>query len=145
MGGLRSNRRYCGYLSLAALALQIVLSFGHVHLGVARASFVATASGMAAPAPQPLPTQPADHIIGCCAICAALNLAANSFVPSAPQLAAPDRLATNRAFRSSCICLHRPAGDIISIARSAVCLIVFVGDRLPLRRPASAASSRPDA
>jgi hypothetical protein len=89
MGGLRSNRRYCGYLSLAALALQIVLSFGHVHLGVARASFVATASGMAAPAPHPLPTQPGDHSIGCCAICAALNLAANSFVPSVPQLAAP--------------------------------------------------------
>ena len=89
MGGLRSNRRYCGYLSLAALALQIVLSFGHVHLGVARASFVATASGMAAPAPQPLPTQPADHSIGCCAIRAALNLAANSFVPSVPPLAAP--------------------------------------------------------
>jgi hypothetical protein len=87
MGGLRSNRRYCGYLSLAALALQIVLSFGHVHLGVARASFVATASGMAAPAPQP--PQPGDHSIGCCAICAALNLAANSFVPSVPQLAAP--------------------------------------------------------
>ena len=89
MGWLRSNRRYYGYLSLATLALQIVLSSGHVHLGVARASSIATVSDMAAPAPQPLPTQPGDHGIGCCAICAAINLAANSFVPSVPQLEVP--------------------------------------------------------
>ena len=89
MGWLRFNRRYCGYVSLAALALQIVLSFGHVHLGTARAPSAATVSGIAAPAPQPLPTQPSDHRFGCCAICAAINIAANSFVPSLPQLAAP--------------------------------------------------------
>jgi hypothetical protein len=89
MGWLRSNRRYCGCLSLAALALQIVLSFEHVHLGVARASSVAAVGSMALATPQSLPTQPGDHGIGYCAISVAFNLAANSFVPSVPQPAAP--------------------------------------------------------
>ena len=87
MGWLRSSRRYCGYLSLAVLALQIILSFGHVHLGAARASSVTAVAGTAVPAP--FPTQPGDHSIGYCAICATINLFANSFAPSAPQLIAP--------------------------------------------------------
>jgi hypothetical protein len=86
MGWLRSSRRYCGYLSLAALALQIILSFGHVHLGAARASSVTTVAGAAMRAP--LPAQPGDHGIRYCDICATINLSANSFVPSVPQLAA---------------------------------------------------------
>src|SRR6516162_9210752 len=87
MGWFRFNRRYCGYLSLAALVLQIVLSFGHVHLGIARASSITIVGGPAMSSP--LPTQPSDHGIGYCAICVAIHLAANSFVPPVPQLAAP--------------------------------------------------------
>jgi hypothetical protein len=89
MRWLRSNGRCCGYLSLATLALQIILSFGHVHLGAVRASSVTTMAGTAMPAPHSLPTQPGDHGIGYCAICATIYLAANSFVPSVPQLAPP--------------------------------------------------------
>jgi len=136
MGWLRSNRRYCGYLSLATLALQIVLSFGHVHLGVARASSIASVSDMAA-------ARQSWHrllrYLRCDQPCRKLIRSVGAAARGA------DCMATHRAFRSACACVRRPAGDTISIARSAICLIVFGADRLPLRCAAPATSSRPDA
>ena len=85
------NRRFGSCLALAALALQLVLSFGHVHLdGVHRAHPALALSGLAAQAsqlPAPHPGNDADDDY--CAICATIYLAANSFLPPAPQLPVP--------------------------------------------------------
>jgi hypothetical protein len=89
MRWVRRNNRFGSWLALAALALQIVVSFGHVHLDrVARASaVVAVAGGPGSPA---LPdNQPGNEADDYCAICATIYLAANSFVPQAPQLVVP--------------------------------------------------------
>ena len=85
----RHIRRFGGCLALAALALQLVLSFGHVHLGgVHRTYYGTTVAGSSAQV-QPLPAQhPGDDGDDYCAICATIYLAANSFVPQAPQLPA---------------------------------------------------------
>jgi hypothetical protein len=92
MGWVHSHRRYGARLALFALAVQIVLSFGHVHLdGVVRAPVtVASSHGTAVQAsPQnraPSPTGDADDY---CAICASIYLASTSFIPVAPQLPLP--------------------------------------------------------
>lgn len=90
MRWFRTMRRFCGSLGLAALALQLVLSFGHIHLdGVHRGSHGTTVASSSA-RPLQLPArQPADDGDNYCAICATIYLAANSFVPQAPQLPVP--------------------------------------------------------
>jgi hypothetical protein len=78
-------------LALAALALQIVLSFGHVHVdGVRRSdtNSVVAGSGTQAAKSTPAP-QSGDDEDDYCAICATIYLAANSFVPQAPALPVP--------------------------------------------------------
>jgi hypothetical protein len=76
-------------LALAAIALQIVLSFGHIHLGVAHASTISTIAAAANPVPEPLPAQPGHHRKAFCATCVANKLVAHSLVPSVPSLAEP--------------------------------------------------------
>jgi hypothetical protein len=76
-------------LALLSLALQIVLSFGHVHLGDFKhggrgLAVAGTSSGPSAPTQQPV--SDADNY---CAICATIHLAATSLLPQAPQLPAP--------------------------------------------------------
>jgi len=74
-------------LAFAALALQLVLSFGHVHLhAVFRSSVVGAVAGV--PGAPSSPDQPVDGD-DYCAVCAAIQLAANAFVPQAPQLTVP--------------------------------------------------------
>ena len=89
MRWVRCHKRFGGWLALAALALQMVVSFGHVHLdGLARTSTIVVAA--AAPGSPSLPDhQPGNEADDYCAICATIYLAANSFVPQAPQLALP--------------------------------------------------------
>ncbi len=91
MRSVRANRRFGGFLALAALALQMVMSFGHVHLdGVHPATPPVATAGARAQVVQPLPAQqPASDADGYCAICATIYLAATSFVPQAPQLPVP--------------------------------------------------------
>jgi hypothetical protein len=86
MGWVVVRRRWASWLALAALALQLALSFGHIHLeGVARAHW-----GNAAVATSTASTDPADPgDDDYCAICATIYLAANSFVPQAPILPVP--------------------------------------------------------
>ncbi len=85
------NRRFGSWLALAALALQLVVSFGHVHLdGVHRTYPALAVSGSGAqasqlPAPQPGNDTDDDY----CAICATIFLAASSFLPPVPQLPVP--------------------------------------------------------
>jgi len=90
LSGFRQGR-FASWLALAALALQLALSFGHVHVdGLGRAHRGATVASASAQATQPLcAPQPGDDGNDYCAICASLYLAANSFVPQAPQLAVP--------------------------------------------------------
>jgi hypothetical protein len=94
MGWVRSHRRYGARLALFALALQIVLSFGHVHLdGVLGARGPLAAASSHAATLQASRQNPAPSPVGdnddYCAICASIYLAASSFVPVAPQLPLP--------------------------------------------------------
>ncbi|MGA7490567.1 MAG: DUF2946 family protein [Xanthobacteraceae bacterium] len=98
MGWFRSRSTWGSYLALFALAFQLVLSFGHVHLdgdhvpGLERsallgvhASTVATAA--ADPAGKESPALPDD----CCPICTLIHLAGTLVAaepPSLPRLAA---------------------------------------------------------
>lgn len=88
MRWVRDYRRFGGWLGLAALALQLVLSFGHVHLyGLHRAApsvAVAGTGGQGAPGPHP-----GNDVDDYCAICANIYLTATSFVPQAPPLPVP--------------------------------------------------------
>jgi hypothetical protein len=81
-------RRLGSFLGLAALGLQIVLSFGHTHhhetirpAGVIAADAVTTGQIVAQPA-----REDTDEY---CAICASIFLASTSFVPDPPRLPLP--------------------------------------------------------
>jgi hypothetical protein len=89
MGWVRLHRRYGASLAIAAMALQFVLSFGHVHVhGLGRGAPVAIASvhGNAAP-PNPEPNKPDRDDY--CAICATVSLLSGSVAAAPPQLALP--------------------------------------------------------
>ena len=94
------NRRFGSWLALAALALQLVVSFGHVHLdGVHRAHPALVLSGSAAeasPLGAPQPGNDADDDY--CAICATIFLAATTFLPPAQQLPMPSVSQTIQCF-----------------------------------------------
>jgi hypothetical protein len=90
MHRIRNNRRFGGWLALFALAVQLVLSFGHVHLegirGDADARISLITERPESPAsPSQHPGNDADY----CAICATIHLASTSFLPDAPQLPLP--------------------------------------------------------
>lgn len=89
MRWVRNSRRFGSCLALAALALQLVLSFGHVHLDGLHRGFPAVTAGaqVSQSVPAQHPGNGADDDY--CAICASIYLAANSFLPQAPQLPVP--------------------------------------------------------
>jgi len=98
MGWVRCHKRFGARLALAALALQVVLSFGHVHLGRAASAsatmVAATAldkavaqSSRQSPAQNPAQSPVSDDDY--CAICASIYLASTSFVALPPQLPVP--------------------------------------------------------
>jgi hypothetical protein len=92
----RENRRFGCRLALFALAVQLVLSFGHIHLediyGNARA-FAAWSASVTVPEADnswPLPAGPhSHHTDDYCAICAAVHLLGSSFAAQTPQLPLP--------------------------------------------------------
>jgi hypothetical protein len=102
MGWVHCHKRCGARLALVALALQIVLSFGHVHLenvpldGV-RISHVAAAGAhngvadnvVAVQASRHLPAQNPGNDDDYCAICASIFLASTSFVSQPPPLPVP--------------------------------------------------------
>jgi hypothetical protein len=81
MHWIRKNNRLGAWAAVFALAIQFVLSFGHVHLD----NFQGTSS-VTASASQPQPNTPDDDDRGTghdfCAICAALNLTSSSVLPT---------------------------------------------------------------
>jgi hypothetical protein len=90
MRWFRANRILGGRLALFALAVQLFLSFGHIHrddiYGTARASAAAPAADQS----RSLPTdRSSHHTDDYCAICATISLLSSSFVAAAPQLALP--------------------------------------------------------
>jgi hypothetical protein len=84
MHWFRARRLPSGYVALLALALQLALSFGHVHLdGLAFRQSPATADKAADPG-TPSGTVP-DRDEGC-AICAVIGLSGSVLIPDAPAL-----------------------------------------------------------
>ena len=90
MQWVRPNRRFASWLALVALALQLALSFGHVHLdGIRAGSTNDWITSAKAPSAPPSPAHhPASDADDYCAICATIHLASTSFLPDAPQLPA---------------------------------------------------------
>lgn len=87
MRWFRTNRICGGRLALFALAVQFILSFGHVHgLGHSAPVAVATAHGNAG-APNPSPNKPDSDDY--CAICATISLLSGSVDVVPPQLVLP--------------------------------------------------------
>ena len=88
---VRTNRRCGTWLAFAAMTLQLVLSFGHIHLEkLAGGSAIASMAASNAPSSQQGPAQhPANEADDYCAICATIHLASTSFLPDAPLLPVP--------------------------------------------------------
>jgi len=88
MHWIRKNSRIGAWAAVFALAIQLVLSFGHIHLEDIRGTSSVTAS-----ASQPQPNTPDDDDRGTghdfCAICAALNLTSSSVLPIVALPATP--------------------------------------------------------
>jgi hypothetical protein len=94
MRWIRRNTRSHAWLALFALAMQLVVSFGHMHrgdLGVASSSAgIAVASQLKSDLTSS-PAVPADHDRNSapddfCPICASISLAAALIMPLAPRL-----------------------------------------------------------
>ena len=93
MGWFRSNRGMAAWLAFFALACQLLLSFGHVHVGkfsggspVWAAAETGDASADGPPSPQKNPTGLAGDF---CAICANISLAGTLVVPIVAIILAP--------------------------------------------------------
>ena len=93
MGWVHGHKRHGAYLALAALLLQIAISFGHVDLdGAVGGDHLALGAAhkivAAAKTSHQAPTQNTDD--GYCPICASIFLVSTSFVSEPPQLPVPD-------------------------------------------------------
>ena len=85
----RTNRIFGGRLALFALAVQFILSFGHVHVhSVGHSAPVAFASVYGS-AGAPAPTQNKPDGDDYCAICATISLLWGSVAAVPPQLTLP--------------------------------------------------------
>lgn len=104
MGWVHGHRRHGAYLALAALVLQIVVSFGHVDLGGIVGAGHLTLAGpqktVLAKASQPGPAQNPGDDDGYCPICASIFMVSTSFVSEPPQLPVPDGFERIRHFNS---------------------------------------------
>ena len=110
----RTKRRSSSWLALAAIALQLVLSFGHIHLEkLGRGSVIASMTASETSSSQQNPAHhPANEADDFCAICATINLASSSFLPDAPLLPVPHASRTIEHFGHftfGFISLHRAA------------------------------------
>jgi hypothetical protein len=86
MGWFRSNRSLVTWLAFFALACQLLLSFGHVHLGKfggGAAEWAAAQTGDASTSVSPLLPQknPTGLAGDFCAICANINLVGSVVLP----------------------------------------------------------------
>ncbi|SRR5579871_340306 len=91
---VRTNRRFGGWCALAAIALQIVLSFGHAHRidgfrpgGLFQAA-TAIHTQMSVEGADPAP-KPAGLAFEYCAICIVIKMGAAAVPPEAPSSGVP--------------------------------------------------------
>ena len=97
MGWVRARRRLGGWLALFALAVQLTLSFGHIHaedfhkVGAPQTFNVAAQPDGVPATPHP------DH--DDCPICVAAHLTGTAALPMPPQFAVP--VATPVAWRAA--------------------------------------------
>jgi hypothetical protein len=90
MHKFRYGNRFGSWLALIALAIQLAVSFGHVHLdGVRRIDSAAATVARQTHSAQSLPLQQRGDKDDYCAICASIYHVANSFVPPPPLLPVP--------------------------------------------------------
>ncbi|HEY1544576.1 MAG TPA: DUF2946 family protein [Xanthobacteraceae bacterium] len=90
MRWFRTNIRFGSRLALFALAVQIVLSFGHVHVGKIATSHLPAHAMQLQAADGNMPSHPghAADANDFCAICASIAMVASSVLPE-PALPAP--------------------------------------------------------
>jgi hypothetical protein len=75
--------RFGSWCALAALAIQLALSFGHLHVVGSAAAAAAFAPAAQSPSvPVNAPAKPAKHVADYCTICASIHLA--GFVTTEP-------------------------------------------------------------
>jgi len=108
MHWLRLRQQYCSWVAVLALAVQLGLSFGHVHgLPAGGPTAVAVISEGSGSPPQPAGGEHDDDDY--CAICAMQTLLSNgqtASTPALPVVAAP--IATEIAFTAQTIRANRP-------------------------------------
>jgi hypothetical protein len=83
MHWFRSRLRLSSCIALSALALQLVLAFGHVHLDGVGGHSPARIEASGGTAPAPASSDKPDVADGYCAICALVHLA-GALVPAEP-------------------------------------------------------------
>jgi hypothetical protein len=86
MRWFRANRRLCGRLALFALALQIGLSFGHVHADDVGRQTVALSAANSQADRSPAGDEHRGRTDDTCAICATIALAGSLLLPEPPAL-----------------------------------------------------------
>jgi hypothetical protein len=114
MGLIDRHKRHGAVLALIALALQVVLAFGHVHLRGLSGNSHAVIAGQALLAHPPLqapPQNPGDDD-DYCAICASIFLASSAFAPAPPQLLVP----ANFQRIEHCFNAARPLAESLRLA-----------------------------
>lgn len=87
MGWVRTNRRLCGALALFTLALQLALSFGHVHVR----DFAGIPGAQVAHAQLSAPHSPDGGVTDddYCLVCATVALSGTLFLPAPPAVSPP--------------------------------------------------------
>ncbi len=88
MGWFRRNRSWGGVLALAALAIQLTLSFGHVHPPSLAGNNVTTAIAAVEHGDDGKGNGTPHHTDPFCDICATIHLIATAQLPDAPVVAA---------------------------------------------------------
>jgi hypothetical protein len=98
----RSNRKFAGSLALFALALQMTLAFGHIHLrDFAGMPGVANAQAQAPPSNSGGGNRSGHPSDDYCLICATANLAGTLMVPASVALVVPIDT-TDTAYAQTC-------------------------------------------
>jgi hypothetical protein len=96
MDRVRSHKQFGAWLGLAALALQLVLSFGHVHFTQTERAAIAVAAATNGKtfveASRQSPAQKSIDDDDYCAICASIALVSSAQAALSPQLPSPDQL-----------------------------------------------------
>ena len=94
MGWIRTNRRGGGALALLALAVQLVLGLGHLHVQTGAPHVVASVATLADAVADG--GQPQGNADAACDICAVVHMASSGHVAEPPVLIFPARFSATR-------------------------------------------------